>query len=61
MLYLKRLQSKIYGPDVVAWALQIQRLEGSRWRELWDLYLNGPALVRLKVAVALGMVFGFGR
>jgi hypothetical protein len=33
------------------WALQIQRLEGSRWLELWALYLVGPVLMAFAVAV----------
>jgi hypothetical protein len=34
-------------------ALQIQRLEGSRLGELWDLYLDEPVLIVCEVAVAV--------
>ena len=53
MLYLKRPRGKIYVPMRCVWALQIQRLEGSRPEGLWDLYLDEAVLIVCEFALAV--------
>ena len=53
MLYLERPRGEELGVDRCVWALQIQRLEGSRPGGLWDLYLDEPVLIVCEFAVAV--------
>ena len=53
MLYLKRPRAKRWELRRRGGALQIQRLEGSRPGELWDLYLDEPVLIVCEFAVAV--------
>ena len=48
MLYLERPRAKSWELRRCVGALQIQRLEGSRPRGLWDLYLDEPVVDRLR-------------
>src|SRR5216683_370176 len=52
-LYLKRPRAKSWDSRRCVGALRIQRLEGSRPRGLWDLYLDEPVLVVCEFAVAV--------
>jgi hypothetical protein len=45
VLYLKRPRAKSWEWKRCGGALQIQRLEGSRPEELWDLYLDERVLI----------------
>ena len=54
MLYLKRPRAKRWELRRCVGALQIQRLEGSRPRGLWDLLLDEAVVVVCEVALAVG-------
>src|SRR5208282_4790562 len=53
VLYLKRPRWKNWELRRCVWALQIQRLEGSRPAGLWDLYLDGAVLIVCEFDVAV--------